>query len=44
MPGDSHLGMLCFLRMNRDFIYYMKLQHPKLYQDLEEEIIAALSE
>lgn len=27
--GDKHLEMLCFLRMNRTFIYYLKQKYPE---------------
>ena len=27
--GDRHLEMLCVLRMNKDFIYWMRDKHPE---------------
>ena len=31
--SDKHLEMLCYLRMNRDFIYFLKAKYPSIMRD-----------
>lgn len=31
--SDKHLEMVCYLRMNRDFIYYLKAKYPSVMRD-----------
>ena len=35
--SDTHLEKLCFLRMNRDIIYYLKAKYPSVMRDWESK-------
>ena len=42
MLSDNHLEMLCYLRMNRDYIYYLKIKYPHIMRKWQETQLAAL--
>ena len=35
--SDNHLEKLCYLRMNRDFIYYLKAKYPKKLREWQKQ-------
>ena len=42
MLSDEHLEKLCYLRMNRDYIYFLKVKHPHIMREWQEKQLAAL--
>ena len=42
MLSDHHLEMLCYLRMNRDYIYYLKIKYPHIMREWQAKQLAAL--
>ena len=43
MLNDHHLEMLCYLRMNRDYIYFLKAKYPHVMREWQEKQLAALA-
>jgi len=42
MLSDHHLEMLCYFRMNRDYIHYLIIKYPHIMRKLQEQQLAAL--
>ena len=42
MLNDAHLEKVCWLRMNRTFMTYMKVKHPEIAQEWQEKVTSAL--